>query len=132
MFVPTEGIGACVARIVSECGLKPLRMEFTEEKAVVEFAADDYATPSLRNRRTDVPAVSHDLPNEGWKHEGHKWRNGTLLMSVREISEKTGIPKNALRQRLCNAGRIETLEHRSKFDKISKRKRFALCETQKG
>lgn len=130
MFVPTEGIGACVARIVSECGLKPLRMEFTEEKAVVEFATGDPATPSQGNRRHEV-SPDHGLPNEGWKQEGHKWRNGTLLMSAKEISEKTGIPKNALRQRLYKSGRIETLERRSKFNRISKRKRFATSETQK-
>lgn len=127
MFVPTEGIGACVARIVSECGLKPLRMEFTEEKAVVEFAQCDSATPSQGNRGSRV-SPDHGLPNEGWKQEGHKWRNGTLLMSVKEISEKTGVPKNALRQRLYKAGRLETLEHQSKFVKRKSRaKALALA-----
>lgn len=125
MFVPTEGIGACVARIVSECGLKPLRMEFTEEKAVVEFAQCDSATPS--------PDANdpNGLPESGWTREGHKWRNGNLLMSVAEISDRIGVSGKVLRQRLYSRGRITTFVKRSKFDRISKRKRFATSETQK-
>lgn len=129
MFIPTEGIGSAVAKILSECGLEPVRMEFYEDRAVVEFSA-----ASRASRRNCGPASApKSLPAGPWKASGKRgkaalWKCGDVEATVEELADAHGVSKDCMRFRLQSGGFTDTRTRRSKFERNNARGRMSVSD----
>ena len=141
MFIPTEGIGSAIARIVKECGINLATLEFYEDKARAEFSI---GTTTKVTKPTRKIVTSTSLPEGPWVktketvaapnpggHGGHHsalYECNGVKATLGEIGEAFGVSGGVINQRFKRSGGYAvTMKHSSKFDKVSRRKRMALA-----
>ena len=130
MFVPTEGIGSAISKILKETGIRLESLEFNEDRAIAVFFTDHAPQAPQKVRKTarrgkpaDIPpATVTDLPEGPWvkcgqSSDGHHhniWRCGDHEATTREIAGAFGVKVNLMGVRLGNSGYAVTRKHHGK------------------
>lgn len=136
MFVPVEGIGSIIAKIVGATRLPLETLEFFEDKCVVTFSTRAQAKATLRNSKPSgtfkAPIdtnVKFTLPPGPWKKTKTPgvWECDGEKRAVKELAADRGIKPSVMSQRLLANGMLDTQKRRSMFEKIAKRERLSLA-----
>ena len=130
MFIPCEGIGAAIAKIVTECGLRPVKLEFLEDRCSVEFTSSD-SPSSSRKAKEKVAETGRKYPNGPWEKTGKVgirsvYRCGDTSAFLKELASYKGVTEECMEYRLRTGGMLEPKQRHSKLEKKGVRKRMSL------